>query len=64
MDRYKEVKDMAKTKTIVVLENQYGEPITELEKDVYGYYEAPQGTRILFDKDDVLRVKEVEVEEK
>lgn len=55
---------MAKTKTIIVLENQYGEPITELEKNVYGYYEAPQDTRILFDKGDVLRVKEVEVEEK
>lgn len=56
--------NMAKFKTIVVLENQYGEPIIELKKNVYGYYEAPQGTRILFDKDDVLRIKEVEVEEK
>lgn len=28
---------MAKTKTIVVLENQYGEPITELEKMFMGF---------------------------
>lgn len=54
---------MARFKTIAVLENQYGEPITELEKNEYGYYETPKGTKILFDMGDVLTVKEIQVEE-
>lgn len=54
---------MRKTKTIVVLENQYGEPIMELEKNGYGYYEIPKGQTLLLDIGDILKVKEVEVEE-
>lgn len=47
-----------------VLKNRDGITENEAINEVnYGYYEAPKGTKILFDMGDVLTIKEIQVEE-